>query len=220
MSDPPVIRFWRWIRWKNYDVPKKIAIWRAFLPKKTNFFLTSPQRTHGVYRWTHQVRFGGKELSGDRMDGIDSFATASCVFAVVDSASAGAAAGPPAPIPSPSRAFTAGEEASRAPPDPGHLPSQRTLVLALEPIAEEIRAASQDRRRNVVSAVVFVKLRSASRRRSPTAGENPVPTCPLRPYSLLRAAGCPTPPLDPYPAPMRLLVAAQPGLVQRRRPPG
>lgn len=79
-------------------------------------------------------------------------------------------------IPAP-RAFTAGEEASTPPPDPGHRPSQHTLVLALEPVAEEIRAASRDRRRNAVSVVVFVKLRSASRRHSPTAGENPRAPC-------------------------------------------
>jgi hypothetical protein len=35
-SDPPVICFWEWIGWKDYEVPKN-AIWRAFLPKRDDF---------------------------------------------------------------------------------------------------------------------------------------------------------------------------------------
>jgi hypothetical protein len=58
--DPPVIYFWKWIGWKDYEVP--IAIWRAFLPK-TNCFLThlththlcilasGPHLTRMLYRW-------------------------------------------------------------------------------------------------------------------------------------------------------------------------
>jgi hypothetical protein len=49
--DPPVICYWKCIRWKDYEV-LKITIWRALLPKKRIVF--SP----GISLPTHRTRIG------------------------------------------------------------------------------------------------------------------------------------------------------------------
>jgi hypothetical protein len=46
--DPPVICFWKWIRWNDYEVPKKSKFGECFCQKR-NFFLTHPTHTHPMY---------------------------------------------------------------------------------------------------------------------------------------------------------------------------
>jgi hypothetical protein len=43
-SDPLVICFWNWIRWKDYEVPKNRNL--ESVSTKNDFFLTHPASTH------------------------------------------------------------------------------------------------------------------------------------------------------------------------------
>jgi hypothetical protein len=52
-SDPPVICFWKWIGWKDYEVPK-IVIWRVFLPKKLILFSPTCVPTYSPIPSRHQ----------------------------------------------------------------------------------------------------------------------------------------------------------------------
>jgi hypothetical protein len=47
-SDPPVICFWKWIGWKDYEVPKNRNL-ESISAKKGHFFLTHPRHTRLRY---------------------------------------------------------------------------------------------------------------------------------------------------------------------------